>query len=469
MERALPHNIEAEAGVLGSLLIDPEAIPLVTGFLQPEHFYRDGHRLIYAAIIRLFERREAADYVTVCHELERENKLEAAGGEGYVIDLIGCVPTSGNVEYYARIVERMAILRRLIHAGGQIVAKAYSENDVDAAIEYAEQLLFDVRQTYTNQKTIKPHISDALVNYMARLEYLTSRREQLVGTPTGFTDLDRLLGGLQPSDLVILAARPAVGKTSFALSLAHNAALKHQRRVGIFSLEMSQEQLVQRLVSMDAGIDQQRLRTGELYDEDWERIVTSMATLSECTILIDDTPALTPLQMQSKARQWFAEYGELDLIIVDYLQLMQLPGNDKRQDNRVQAVDEISRQLKVMARELNVPVLALSQLSRAVETRQSKIPMLSDLRESGGIEQTADVVLFIYRDDVYNPDSERKNLADIIIAKHRNGPTGEVCLFFNRSQTRFQDITPNALAPSAVDPVTSGYHRLQTLQEDDFD
>lgn len=449
MEKLLPQNVEAEASVLGSLLIDPEAISLVADFLRAEDFYRDAHRTLYDAIIHLYERHEPADFVTVCHELSRENKLEMVGGESYIASLVSMVPTSGNIEHYGHIVERMATLRRLIHAGGQIVATAYSEDDADVVLEQAEQLIFIVRQGHALNRSQTAHIRAAVSAYMERLDMLQGRRGELLGVPTGFSDLDRLLGGLQRSDLIVLAARPAVGKTSFALSLAHNAATQHQSRVGIFSLEMSVDQLVQRLISMESGVDQQRLRSGDLYDEDWSRVLSAMSVLSNTTLLIDETASLTTTQLRSKARQWVTEYGGLDLIIVDYLQLMQSAGNERRSDNRVQIIDEISRQLKVLARELNVPVLVLAQLSRAVETRQSKIPQLSDLRESGAIEQNADIVMFIYRDEVYNPETERKSLADIIIAKHRNGPTGEVCLHFNRSQTRFQDLVPE-VAPPAI-------------------
>jgi replicative DNA helicase len=283
---------------------------------------------------------------------------------------------------------------------------------------------------------------------MDRLDSLYTRRSGLIGTPTGFSDLDRLLGGLQRSDLIILAARPAVGKTSFALSLAYNAAVRYQCKIGIFSLEMSIDQLVQRLISMEAGVDQQRLRSGRVEDDEWDHVVRAANIFSAVTILLDETASLTTSQLRSKARQWISEADGLDLIIVDYLQLMQSEAGAGRSDNRVQVIDEISRQLKVLARELNVPILALAQLSRAVETRQSKVPQLSDLRESGSLEQNADIVMFIYRDEVYNPETERKGLADIIVAKHRNGPTGEVCLYFNRSQTRFQDMVQEQSVPN---------------------
>ena len=437
MEKLLPQNIEAECGVLGSIIIDPEAIVQVADFLVPDDFYRDAHRTIYEVILQLYEQHEPADFITICDELERRNKLEDIGGASYITSLVNQVPTSGNVEYYGRIVERTAILRRLIHAAGQIAAIAYEEGDADVALEKAEQLIFNISQRHS--RIDFSLLRDILAEYMQKLDQLHEHRGNIVGVPTGFTDLDRLTGGLQRSDLIILAARPAVGKTSLSLSLAHNAAVKYQHSVAIFSLEMSKEQLVQRLLSMDAGIDQQRLRTGWIEDEEWERIIYAMGTLSEANIWIDDTAGISTVEMRSKARRLHAEHG-IDLIIVDYLQLMQATVGGKRNENRVQEISEISRNLKGLARELNIPVLALAQLSRAVESRQSKVPQLSDLRESGSIEQDSDIVMFIYRDDVYNPESERKNIADIIVAKHRNGPVGEVSLYFQASQTRFRDL-----------------------------
>jgi replicative DNA helicase len=444
VEKLLPQNIEAECGVLGSIIIDPEAIVQVTEFLFPDDFYRDAHRTIYEVILQLYEQREPADFITICDELERRNKLEDVGGASYITSLINQVPTSGNVEYYGRIVERNAILRRLIEAAGQIAAIAYQEEDADVALDKAEQLIFTISQRHARSDFAL--LRDILSEYMNKLDQLHERRGTIVGVPTGFTDLDHLTGGLQKSDLIILAARPAVGKTSLALTMAHNTAIKHQRSVAIFSLEMSKEQLVQRLLSMDAAIDQQRLRTGWIEDDEWERIVYAMGTLSEANIWIDDTAGISTVEMRSKARRLQAEHG-IDLIIVDYLQLMQsMSGSGKRNENRVQEISEISRNLKGLARELNVPVLALAQLSRAVESRQSKVPQLSDLRESGSIEQDSDIVMFIYRDDVYNPETERKNIADIIVAKHRNGPVGTISLYFQASQTRFHDLelTPPA-------------------------
>ncbi len=869
MQRMLPSNIEAECGVLGSIIIDPEAIVRVIDFLRPDDFYREAHRILYETILDLYREHLPADFITIMDALERNNHLEPVGGPGYVTSLINQVPTSGNVEYYGRIVERTGVLRRLIHASGQIAATAYAaeESTADMTLEQAEELIFAVRQSHLLSQTKSPLVRDGLASFMERLEQLSDQRGTLTGVPTGFTDLDRLLGGLQRSDLIILAARPSVGKclpahtivddpatgerltieecvqrrlpliygfsdeghirsttvtdwidsgiqlcyqvrtrlgriveateyhpfltvdgwvslhkltvgssiavpttlpifgrdeslpldlvrllayfiaegcltdwspeftntdpvivedfkqimakhfpecsvkqegityvvarsrstltyaggvlpknpvvtwlkelgligklsknkffpgcvwtwskrylaefirvlmscdgsiysasgkpyieltvaskqlaydlqhaltrfgiisrccyklashkgkqfdawrvsithpesvqkyqeeigwigqkallfveythkiskrggnhghapketwqviraaaqeqklslsslayksrettkqgknagyhahtgqsisrnrlaafarvlshsqlqriassdiywdeivsiepigehhvfdltvpdganfvaqdiivhnSACALSIAHAAAVRHQRRIGIFSLEMSQEQMITRLISMDARVDQQRLRTGWVEDDEWERIIDAMGTLSQATMLIDDTAGISALQLRSKARQWVVEYGELDLIIVDYLQLMRAgEGTMKRSDNRVQIVDEIASELKALARELNIPVLALAQLSRAVEQRHSKVPQLSDLRESGGLEQTADVVMFIYRDEIYNPETERRNQADIIVAKHRNGPVGEVVLYFERSQTRF--------------------------------
>jgi len=443
VEKLLPQNIEAECGVLGSIIIDPEAIVQVSDFLRPDDFYRDAHRTIYEVILQLYEEHEPADFITICDELERLNKLEEVGGASYITSLINQVPTSGNVEFYGRIVERTAILRRLIHAAGQIAAIAYEEGDADIALDKAEQLIFNISQRHSRSDFM--HMRDILAEYMSKLDQLHERRGTIVGVPTGFTDLDRLTGGLQKSDLIVLASRPGVGKTSLALSLAHTTALKYQNSIAIFSLEMSKDQLAQRLLSMDAGIDQHRLRTGRIEEDEWDRIVYAMDTLSEANIWIDDTASISPMEMRSKARRLQAEHG-IDLIIVDYLQLMQAVVGGKRNENRVQEISEISRSLKGLARELNMPVLALAQLSRAVESRQSKVPQLSDLRESGSIEQDSDIVMFIYRDDVYNPESERKNIADVIIAKHRNGPVGEISLYFQASQTRFRDLELN---PSA--------------------
>jgi replicative DNA helicase len=398
VEKLLPQNIEAECGVLGSIIIDPEAIVQVSDFLHADDFYRDAHHTIYEVILQLYEEHEPADFITICDELERRNKLEEVGGASYITSLINQVPTSGNVEFYARIVERTAILRRLIHAAGQIAAIAYEEGDADIALDKAEQLIFSISQRHSHSDFT--HMREVLAEYMNKLDKLHERRGTIVGVPTGFTDLDRITGGLQKSDLIVLAARPGIGKSSLALSLAHNTALKYHNSIAVFSLEMSKDQLAQRLLSMDASIDQQRLRTGIIEEDEWDRIVYAMDTLSESNIWIDDTAGISTMDMRSKARRLHAERG-IDLIIVDYLQLMQATIGGRRNENRVQEISEISRSLKGLARELNVPVLALAQLSRAVESRQSKVPQLSDLRESGCL--TGETLVYLPDTGTYKP------------------------------------------------------------------
>jgi replicative DNA helicase len=438
VEKLLPQNVEAEAGVLGSLLIDPEAVVQVADFLRPEDFYREAHRAIFQAVLDLYETGGPADLITLTDELARRGKLDEIGGASYVSSLANQVPTSRNVKRYAQIVERTAVLRRLINAAGQIAGVAYNEPDADDAIGQAEQLIADVSGRFSHSDF--DHIRDTLREYIDKLDQLHEHRGSIVGVASGFSDLDKLTGGLQKSDLVILAARPSVGKTALSLSLAHNASLRYGHGIAIFSLEMSKEQLIARLLSMDAQVDQQRLRTGYIDDDEWERISESVGRLSEANIYIDDTPGIPLVEMRSKARRLMMEHG-FDLLIVDYLQLMQGSGGGRQgHENRVQEISEISRGLKGLARELNVPVLALSQLSRAVESRTDKKPQLSDLRESGSIEQDADVVMFIYRDEVYNPDTDRKNIADIIVSKHRNGPVGQISLYFQAAQTRYRDL-----------------------------
>jgi replicative DNA helicase len=436
MEKLLPQNIEAEEGVLGSIIIDPDAVVQVADFLRPDDFYRDAHRAIFQAVLDLYAERGPADLITICDELQRRGRLEEVGGAAYISSLVNVVPTSANVEYYARIVERASMMRRLIHAAGQIAALAYNETDADVALDKAEQLIFSISQRYNRSDF--DDLRALLEDYYEKLDKLHEQRGTLVGLPTGFYDLDKMTGGLQKSDLIILAARPGAGKSALALSLAYNTALKNNR-VAFFALEMSKEQLVQRLLAMDTGIDQQRLRTGMIEDHEWERISHAIGRLSQIELYIDDTAGISTMEMRSKARRLAAERSGLDLIIVDYLQLMQAHAGS-RSENRVQEISEISRSLKALARELDVPVLALSQLSRAVESRQSRVPQLSDLRESGSIEQDSDIVLFIYRDEMYNQDTDRKNIADIIVAKHRNGPIGQFSLYFKSSQTLFRNL-----------------------------
>jgi replicative DNA helicase len=434
LDRSVPYNIEAEEAVLGSLLIDPEAIFRVSSFLRPDDFYIVKNGWIYEVILTLHERRQPADFVTVCDELENRQQLEDVGGAAYISTLISAVPTAIHVEAYGHIVERTALRRRLIDAASQIAGFAYEEDqNIDEVIDRSEAVLFGISQRRTSRDLVP--IKQVLTDYYDRIAYLYEHQGEPLGIPTGFVDLDKLLGGLQRSDMIIIAARPGVGKTSMLLSIALSAARKYKQKVGIFSLEMSNEQLVQRLVSSETGIDSQRLRMGELEENEWPKFVEAAGRLSDTMIFIDDTPGLSALQLRTKARRLHAEYG-LDLIMVDYLQLM---SGDFRSENRVQEISYISRSLKGLARELNVPLVAASQLSRAVEQRHDKKPILSDLRESGAIEQDADVVIFLYRDELYNPDTELKNIADVMVSKHRHGPTGTVQLFFRKHLAQFVD------------------------------
>ena len=436
-DRLPPQNIEAEQSVLGSLLIDPDAIIKVGIFLRPEDFYRETHQIIYRAIVALHERRSPADFVTLVDELARQDQLDFVGGAAYLTSLINLVPTSIHVEHYGHIVERTSLMRRLISAAGEIAGLAYEEREeIDEVIDQAERILFDVSQRRIN-KTLVP-IGEIIKDYYDRIEFLVEHRDETLGVPTGFRALDQILGGLQPSDLIIIAARPGVGKTSMALGIAANAALKHNSVVAIFSMEMSNSQLVQRMISSNTGIDSQRLRLGLIHDGEWEQFTQASASLSDSLIFVDDTPSPSPIEIRTKARRLAAEF-DLDLVIIDYLQLMQ--GGDRRRENRVQEISYITRSLKGLGRELNVPVVALSQLSRGVESRESHVPRLSDLRESGSIEQDADVVLFIYREGMYEDNSDRPGIADIIVAKHRNGPTGKISLRFEPSHAKFVDLT----------------------------
>jgi len=435
-ERLPPQNIEAEQSVLGSLLIDPDAMVTVGSFLRPEDFYRETHGMVYDAIRTLNERHIAADFVTVVDELERRDQLETVGGASYLSSLINAVPTSVHVEHYARIIERQSTLRRLIAAAGQIAALAYEDQgEVDQVIDKAEQLLFEVSQRRISRELV--HIKELIADYYDHVEFMLEHPGESFGLPVGFTDLDRLLGGLQKSDLIIIAARPSMGKSSLAISMAVNSAVKSNAVVALFTLEMSGEQVAQRMLQGRAGIPSDKLRKGNISELEWDHFTKASADLSEVQIFIDDTPSPSPTEIRTKARRLMAEKG-LDLIIIDYLQLMQ--ASDRRSENRVQEISYISRALKGVARDLNVPVIALSQLSRAVESRENKMPVLSDLRESGSIEQDADIVMFIYREAMYDENTERGQVTDLRIAKHRNGPTGQVQLYFDPGTTRFSDL-----------------------------
>lgn len=435
VERLPPHNLEAEQSVLGALLIDRDAIIRIASFLRASDFYRAAHTYIYEAALALYNRREPADLITLVDELVRRERLEAIGGESYIVELMAATPTSVHVEYYARIVARTAVRRRLIDAGGEIVRIGFDDGaEIEDALDTAEQVLFDVSQRRTERDFRS--MREILEEYFDRLDTLHQHKGAVVGVPTGFADLDKLTGGLQKSDLVIIAARPSVGKSALGLGMAYNAAVQHQRTVGLFVLEMSSEQIVQRILSMETGIDSHRLRLGLIDDSEWNGVVRAFGRLSEAPIFVDDTASATLMDVRSKARRLHAEHG-LDLLIIDYLQLM---SGGRRTENRVQEISEISRGLKGLARELDVPVVALAQLSRAVESRQSHVPMLSDLRESGSIEQDADVVMFIYREEIYDPDTDRRGIADLIVSKHRNGPVGTVHLRFFDRTARFADL-----------------------------
>lgn len=435
LDKAVPSNPEAEEAVLGSLLIDPDGVLKVASFLESEDFYRERNGWIYRAILDLHERREPADFVTLCDELERRNLLQEVGGASYITQLINNVPSAAYAEHYGHIVERTATLRRLIDAAGQIAALAYEEaQEVDEVVDRAEQIVFGVAERRIRRDLVP--VRQVMHDVVDRVDYLHRHQGQILGVPSGFTYLDRLLGGFQKSDLIILAARPAVGKTSLALNFALNAARRFRKVVAYFSLEMSAEQLVLRLLSTETGIDQQRLRRGEIEDHEWDVIMAAAGELSGTMLFIDDTPAMSALELRTKARRLQAEHG-LDLIVVDYLQLMR---GDNRSENRVQEISYISRALKGLARELEAPVIALSQLSRAIESRADHKPMLSDLRESGSIEQDSDIVMFIYREDMSKDNSDKKNIADIIVAKHRNGPTDTIPLFFRKELTKFENL-----------------------------
>jgi replicative DNA helicase len=436
IDRLPPQSIEAEQSVLGALLIDRDAVIEVADFLKSVDFYRQANATVYDAIIELYDRREPIDIVTVSEVLERRGALEQVGGSAYLTSLINLTPTAVNAIYYGRIVERKAVLRNLIGAAGKIAAIGYDDSaDVSESIDKAEQELYAVSDRRV-ESGFSP-LKNLLHSAYDRLDYLHQHKGEISGIRTGFTDLDALTSGLQKSDLVVLAARPSIGKTSFALNFAEHASVREGKTVGVFSLEMSKEQLVLRLLSSVANIDSSRLRTGFLEEMDFTRLAPAMNALAEAPIFIDDTPNISTMELRTKARRLQAESG-LDLIVVDYLQLMQ-SSIQSRDANRVQEVSEITRGLKALARELQVPVVALSQLSRQAEMRENKEPRLSDLRESGSIEQDADLVMFLWREKERGGDDEdpEGEIINLRLAKHRNGPTGDTKLYFRKKQTRF--------------------------------
>jgi replicative DNA helicase len=440
LDRLPPQSIDAEQSVLGAVLIDRDAIIEVADIVRPADFYRQAHGTIYGAMLGLWERREPIDIVTVAEALERDGDLEAVGGRAYLSSLSEQTPTAVFAAQYARIVERKAVLRNLIAAAGRIAGIGYEDSpEVQEAIDRAEAELYAVseRRLAAGFSPLKELLHEAF----DRLDYLHTHRGEISGVRTGFPDLDALTTGLQPSDLVILAARPSVGKTSLALNIAEHAAIGNSptRSVGIFSLEMSKEQLVLRLLCSATGFNLHHVRRGKLRSEDWPRLTRACDQLSRTPIYLDDTPGMTVLEMKSKARRLQQQHG-IGLVIIDYMQLMT---GSSRAESRQQEISQISRSLKGMAKDLDVPVLALSQLSRAVEARSDHKPMLSDLRESGSIEQDADVVMFIFREEYYNPDDEEvRNRATVIVGKQRNGPTGEFDLHFHKEFTRFSDLAP---------------------------
>ena len=440
----LPQNIEAEEAVLGAILVNPRVITKIVEYLKPESFYKPAHRYIYEAMIQLFNSNEKIDIITVCDVLNFNSKLDSVGGRSFINDLSYNAITTANIEYYAKIIQEKAIKRALINAGSEIVSFGYDVNSIDASLESAQKLIFDIasKKATTDLTPVKELVLDAY----EKIEYRHNHQGELLGIPTDFYDLDVLLNGLQRSDLIILAARPAMGKTALALNIAQNVGIKAKVPVAIFSLEMSKQQLMQRMLCSVAEVDTQKLKTGNMQSKDWEKIVDAMNQFAQAPIYIDDTPGCTLTDIRAKCRRLKMAQNDIGLVVIDYLQLME---SSNSKEDRFQAVSTISRGMKMLAKELDVPVITLSQLSRAVEGRTDKRPMLSDLRESGSIEQDADIVMFIYRDEYYRKaeDGEEdeaakainKGESEIIIAKHRNGPVGTVKLLFQGNITKFKN------------------------------
>ncbi|HZJ57490.1 MAG TPA: replicative DNA helicase [Clostridia bacterium] len=432
LSRMPPHNMEAEQSVLGCMLLDKESVAAATDFLRGEDFYAESHKEIFESMLDIYDHGEPVDLVTVTEQLRQRGTLEAIGGVAYISDLSMAVPSTANIRYYVGIVEEKSILRRLISVCNGIIKESYeAREEIDLIIDHAEKSIFQITQRNTSGD-FEP-IKTVLLEAYARIEELSKNKGQIIGIPTGFTDFDQKTSGLQPSDFILVAARPSMGKTSFVLNVAQYAALHADVPVAIFSLEMAKEQLVQRMLSSESNVELQKIRTGELDENEWIKLVEAAGPLSQAPIYIDDTPGITAMEIRSKARRLKIEKG-LGMIIIDYLQLMSGRG---RIENRQQEISEISRSLKALARELSVPVVTLSQLSRAPEARTDHRPMLSDLRESGAIEQDADVVAFLYRDEYYNPDTDKKNIAELILSKQRNGPTGTVELVWLGQFTKF--------------------------------
>lgn len=431
-----PHDTDAEQAVLGSMLTDQDAVIDAIEVLKPEDFYREDNKYIYEAILNLYNKAEPIDIITVKSELISMGKFEVVGGFEYLGILPDKVPLVANAERYIKIVEEKSLLRQLIKASNELIDLGYAQNeDVEMVMDQAEKKIFNIMQG-KNQKGFSP-IKDVLIESFAEIEKLYNQKEPITGVPTGFADLDYKTAGLHNSDLILVAARPAMGKSAFALNIASNAAINAKVPVAIFNLEMSKSQLVNRMLCSEAMVDSNKIRTGKIEEDDWVKLATALGPLSEAPIYIDDTAGISIAEIRAKCRKLKLEKN-IGLIVIDYLQLIQ--GSGKRNASREQEISEISRSLKILAKELDVPVIALSQLSRAAEQRQDHRPMLSDLRESGAIEQDADIVMFLYRDDYYNPDTEKKNIAEVILAKHRAGSTGTVELLWMGNYTKFANI-----------------------------
>ncbi|MCR8851106.1 replicative DNA helicase [Rossellomorea sp. SC111] len=435
-DRVPPQNIEAEQAVLGAIFLEPSALTTTSEILIPEDFYRHSHQRIYNVMLNLGDGGKAVDLITVTEELAAAKELEDVGGVAYLSELAASVPTAANIEYYAKIVEEKSLLRRLIRTATDIASDGYArEDEVDSLLSEAEKNIMEVAQR--KNAGAFHNIKDVLVRTYDNIETLTNRKGDVTGISTGFADLDHMTAGFQRNDLIIVGARPSMGKTAFALNIAQNVAVKAKENVAIFSLEMGAGQLVMRMLCAEGNINAQNLRTGDLTDEDWRKLTMAMGSLSNAGIYIDDTPGIKVGEIRSKCRRLAQEHG-LGMILIDYLQLIQ--GSGRSGENRQQEVSEISRSLKGLARELEVPVIALSQLSRGVEQRQDKRPMMSDIRESGSIEQDADIVAFLYREDYYDKEAENKNIIEIIIAKQRNGPVGNVSLAFVKEYNKFVNL-----------------------------
>jgi replicative DNA helicase len=436
MRRVPPQNLEAEESVLGGVLLDNAALDRIVELVQPDDFYRGVHRKIFRAMLDLSERNEPVDLITLAEALKGRGDLADVGGATFLGELAARVPTAANIVHYARIVRDRAVLRGLITAATEIATQGYeASGHVAGLLDRAEQLIFEISERQTRNAFTR--LADVLVGSLKTIERLYDQKQSVTGVPTGFADLDRLTSGLQPSDLIIVAGRPSMGKTAFCLNIAEHAALRAEVGVAIFSLEMAKEQLAMRMLCSEARVDLARVRTGHLTDREFPRLAMACGRLAEAPVYIDDTPALSVLELRAKARRLKRDpAAKLGLVVVDYVQLMR---SSEGRDNREQEISEISRSLKALAKELNVPVVALSQLNRQVESRNPPIPRLADLRESGAIEQDADVIIFLYREEYYNDDSDKKGVADIIVAKQRNGPTGDVELTFLREFTRFEN------------------------------